>query len=259
MAFVHSIVEEPNPPNPERSTIEQRRQFIIHWTRRLTLDLAVEDLLDPPPPEPALPDLPEPGDPMPEHLTAFWDALTDLERRVIKGGRIWQKPVSEHWTRIHWIVDIFRAHYLPLRNAIQMCRFDDGLGAHNPEHARILLTIWRMQEPDYAGPPNWRWSEHAQAIMGFGQMCQASPEEIAIIAKSQWDRAEAHALKWMDALRRRLWPMCRTEASDKAVIAAADEVGAKFDIFVPDELLFPVLEKIELGARPKPSRRRRYG
>jgi hypothetical protein len=92
----------------------------------------------------------------------------------------------------------------------------------------------------------------------FGLMCEAPAQEIATIAKSEWKRADAHALKWMEALRRRLWPMCRAEAPDKAVIAAADEVGAMFNIIVPDELLFPVLQKIEAGARPKP-RRRRYG
>jgi hypothetical protein len=87
-------------------------------------------------------------------------------------------------------------------------------------------------------------------------MCQATAQEIANIAKSQWQRAEAHALKWMDGLRRRLWPMCRAEAPEKSVIAAAEEIGAKFDIFVPDELLFPVLQKIERGARPTARRRR---
>jgi hypothetical protein len=113
-------------------------------------------------------------------------------------------------------------------------------------------------EPDYAGPSDWRYAEHVEIVATFGEQCQAPAQEIALIVKNQWDRAEAHALKWMDALRRRLWPMCRAEAPDKAVIAAADEVGAMFNIIVPDELLFPVLQKIEAGARPKP-RRRRYG
>jgi hypothetical protein len=255
MALVESIFAKPTPPNPETSTIEQRRDFIVHWTRRYTLDLAVENLLDPPAPEPSLPELPEPGEPMPEHLATFWDGLAAIEQRLIKGGRIWQRPASEHWTRIQTIVDIFRAHGLPLRDALQMCRFDDGLGRHGEEHARALLTIWLMGEPGYS--PR-RYDEHVGAVISFGLQCEAPAQEIATIAKNEWKRADAHALKWMEALRRRLWPMCRAEAPDKAVIAAADEVGAMFNIIVPDELLFPVLQKIEAGARPKP-RRRRYG
>jgi hypothetical protein len=259
MALVESIFAKPTPPNPETSTIEQRRDFIVHWTRRYTLDLAVEDLLDPPAPEPSLPELPEPGEPMPERLCAFWDGLTPIEQRLFHGGRIWQLPASAHWTRIHCLVDILRAHARSLRDALQMCRFDDGLGRHGEDHARILLALWLMGEPGYAGPRQWRYVEHFEAIMDFGEMCQAPAPEIATIAKSQWDRAEAHALNWMDALRRRLWPMCRAEAPEKSVIAAADEVGAKFSIIVPDELLFPVLQKIEAGARPRKQRRRRHG
>lgn len=254
--LVESILAKPVPPNPETSTIEQRRKFIVQWTHAFTRDLAVEDLLDPPQPEPVLPPLPEPGDPMPDHLAVFWDNLTDLERLLIKGGSIWRRPASEHWTRIHCIVDIFRARGLPLRDAIQMCRFDDGLGCHGEDHARTLLTIWLIGEPGYAGPRNWRYAEHFEAVMGFGDMCQAPAHEVALIAKNEWQRAETHALKWMDALRRRLWPMCRAEAPEKAVQAAADAVGEQFGIFVPDELLFPVLDQIELGARPIKRRRR---
>jgi hypothetical protein len=106
------------------------------------------------------------------------------------------------------------------------------------------------------GPSNCSLQyESFEAGIGFGFQCKASHDEIITACNSEWADAIAHGARFIDALRRRLWSMCRSRMSEQVIIQAADEMKRHWGVFVDDELLMPLLHKIDLAAKP---RRRRH-
>ena len=97
--------------------------------------------------------------------------------------------------------------------------------------------------------------ESFEAGIGFGFQCKANHEEIITACNAEWADATAHGARFIEALRRRLWSMCRARMSEQVVIQAADEVQRQWGVFVGDEVLMPLLHKIDIAAKP---RRRRH-
>lgn len=98
--------------------------------------------------------------------------------------------------------------------------------------------------------------ESFEAGIGFGFQCKATHEEIITACNAEWADATAHGARFVDTLRRRLWSMCRSRMSEEVVIRAADALQRDWGVFVGDELLMPLLNKIDSAAKP---RRRRHG
>jgi hypothetical protein len=86
--------------------------------------------------------------------------------------------------------------------------------------------------------------ESFEAAIAFGFKCKASADEIIMAANAEWDAAIANVTRCLEALRRRLWHMCRARMPEETIIKAADAVTQDFDVFVPDELLMPLLKRI---------------
>jgi hypothetical protein len=97
--------------------------------------------------------------------------------------------------------------------------------------------------------------ESFEAAIGFGFQCKATHNEIIEAANREWADAIAYGSRFVEALRRRLWSMCRSRMPEQAVIHAADELQRDWWVCVGDDLLMPLLRKIDIAATP---RRRRH-
>ncbi len=102
---------------------------------------------------------------------------------------------------------------------------------------------------------HWLQVEQFEAVMGFGFECKATADEIIACANEEWRLAENHAVNFLDALRRKLWPMCRAKLPEKVVIDAADTLQMEWGVGIDDEHLMPVIKGIWDAAQPRPARR----
>ena len=102
---------------------------------------------------------------------------------------------------------------------------------------------------------HWLQVEQFEAVMGHGFVCKATPDEIITCANEEWRLAEKYAANFLDALRKKLWPMCRARMPEAVVIAAADALQMEWQIAIDDEHLMPVIKGIWDAAQPRPARR----
>lgn len=117
-------------------------------------------------------------------------------------------------------------------------------------YARWLALDALLDPPDQANR-----HEHIQVVLAFGVHCKCSADEILSIEAAEWGFATQYAENFLDALRRKVWPLCRARMPQETIQRAADEVMSDWNAWVPDELLNPVLRKIYLGAIPRKGRR----
>jgi len=99
----------------------------------------------------------------PDHLTGFWDGLSDPLRAIIH-GRFWLEPTTNHRKRVMACVRLFQQHQLSLEDAILLARFEDGL---NPRHIPILRECWNERVAEQAEEIAKRVAEHKRIAEFF--------------------------------------------------------------------------------------------
>ena len=88
------------------------------------------------------------GGPFPEHLTAWWDSLSDLERSHFN-GRKWRRSDLIHTVAVAMCFEVVRRSGLALEDALALCCFADGLGC-DPLHERLMLEAWKVRDASEA-------------------------------------------------------------------------------------------------------------
>ncbi len=110
------------------------------------------------------------------------------------------------------------------------------------------LALEQLLEP----PPDDRLkAEIFSAVVDFGLKAKSTRDEIISAFDAEWDDATKHAARWLEALRRRVWSMCRAQMPEQTIIQAARETERNFSVFVGDELLMPLLKRIWDAAQPR--------
>jgi len=94
-------------------------------------------------------------------------------------------------------------------------------------------------------------AEAFEAIEGFGKQCGASLPEIIGIVSREWVAAETNAIKFLEELRRKLWPMCRSSMPQASIIDAFNTLCIQWRISVPDDLAPKVIASIWHAAQPR--------
>ena len=118
-------------------------------------------------------------------------------------------------------------------------------------HTRLWARDIALEHVLTAAKDNTLRLEHLDAVIGFGLWCKATNEEIRTVANVEWARALEYSTRFLDVLRRKLWPMCRSGMPEDAIIAAADALMFEWGVCLGDELLLPLLKGIWVGAQPR--------
>jgi hypothetical protein len=98
--------------------------------------------------------------------------------------------------------------------------------------------------------------EHFCAVAGIALGCGCCHSEVLHIAATEWRFAIAYAGNFLEALRRTLYPMCRAHIPERAIQQRADAIMAEWGVYLPDQLLNPVLAGIWHAAQPRRRRPR---
>jgi hypothetical protein len=143
------------------------------------------------------------------------------------------RETSTPHSRIHWIRECHRLY------------------------ARDLAVEHLLGERDYDPElPDRLRAEAFFAAAGFGEQCHAAPHEIILAADAEWADATRAVIEGVELVRRFTWRLCASGMPDATVIKAAEEACERRGIWIPDELLMPLLRSIETAAKPR--RRRRH-
>jgi hypothetical protein len=105
------------------------------------------------------------------------------------------------------------------------------------------LAVEYLLDPPPADLPYLQQAEAFSAAIGFGIQCKATPEEIITAAATEWADASRAVSECLDHMRRLLWPMCAAKMPEQAIRQAAAGVCERHNVYVPRELLTPLLSR----------------
>ena len=88
---------------------------------------------------------PRVGGPFPQHLTPFWDCLSETEKRHFNGSK-WRSSDLRHDVAVGTCFEIIRRASLSLDDALALCCFTDGLGSKFPLHEELMRIAWRERD-----------------------------------------------------------------------------------------------------------------
>ena len=140
------------------------------------------------------------------------------------------RPNAPSAARIRWIREMLR----PYAEDLTACYMfgDEGYSTHSYQ------------------------TEICLAAIGFGKQIEASPQENCIAYKAEWHRGCERARGFLNALRRRIWPLGKMRAPGERILAEAEAVCREFDMVIPGEVLIAEVRRIAHAAAPR--KRLRY-
>jgi hypothetical protein len=124
------------------------------------------------------------GEPLPDHLAAFWDRLDEPQRAIIRGQH-WRLPNFNHPLAVSACVTLFLANNLTLDDALQFVRFDDGLGWFQPLHGELLRQEWQR-----------RLDEEAKQRVAADNAGKKAAEYL-VVTDEPWEPATLPARPWL--------------------------------------------------------------
>jgi len=131
--------------------------------------------------------------------------------------------------------------------------------AYMRQGARLMMRLIALDAVLKPQTDRSLYVEALGVVQTFGLRCKASNAEIISATQAEWQAAEDHCVRFIEALRRDLWGRCRARQPDAVVIKAADQLCIRWDMPIADDQLASLVQNIARAAQPFQKQRGKNG